>query len=562
MLTKNIRHDIRREGWKNVKRKFFLNILIMFIVSIVVNGGYQFATRSQTDINDSTVAATASLMQENMQNVDTEALESGDVEAVNEAVNKAVNDAVSESISGLAGRDTSQGNAQIINKFIMNLFGIKVPDYENISTTSANFYGGVASVFVNEITGSQSFIFGIVNGINEIAFNGRVASSIVIFIFAILSILLFVFVKNVIVVGKNRYFLEQRRYSETGPGELLFPYKNKRLKNISRVMFFRYIFQVLWNLTIVGGFIKHYEYLLIPYIMAENPETPRKDAFAISRQLMQGEKWKVFLIDFALIPWDILSYLTFSLSGLFFSDAYFECVKAEVYMRIREMKKDSLPLGLRKWLNDDMLAIDHVENTPHPSGLEVLDLPQMDIHKLKYDYMRNYSLLSLVQLFFTYSFVGWLWEVALHLATEGSFVNRGTMHGPWLPIYGCGGILIIVLLRPLREKPGLLFAGAVGLCGIVEYATAWALETFMHRKWWDYTGYFLNIHGRVCFEGLLVFGMAGMAFSYVFSPMLDDLYQRVPEKKRKIICAILVVIFLADLVWMFFSPNTGEGIST
>jgi uncharacterized membrane protein len=216
---------------------------------------------------------------------------------MNDAVNKAVNDAVNKSISGLAGRDTSQGNAQIINKFIMNLFGIQVPDHENISTTSANYYGGVASVFVNEITGSQSFIFGIVNGINEVAFNGRVASSIVIFIFAILSILLFIFVKNVIIVGKNRYFLEQRRYSETGPGELLFPYKNKRLKNISRVMFFRYIFQVLWNLTIVGGFIKHYEYLLIPYIMAENPETPRKDAFAISKQLMQGEKWKVFLID-------------------------------------------------------------------------------------------------------------------------------------------------------------------------------------------------------------------------------------------------------------------------
>ena len=30
--------------------------------------------------------------------------------------------------------------------------------------------------------------------------------------------------------------------------------------------------KLLWYLTIVGGFIKHYEYSMIPYILAENPE--------------------------------------------------------------------------------------------------------------------------------------------------------------------------------------------------------------------------------------------------------------------------------------------------
>ena len=44
----------------------------------------------------------------------------------------------------------------------------------------------------------------------------------------------------------------------------------------------------------------------------------------------------------------------------------------------------------------------------------------------------------------------------------------------------------------------------------------------MVKKWWDYTGYFLNLHGRICAEGLLVFGVGGMAFVYVIAPLIDN----------------------------------------
>ena len=543
MLTKVVRTEIRREAWKNLKRKYYLNILITFIVSIIIAGGYQFATQSNGseidikgagDITDNTLTTTANV------------LKSEDYFLIN----------------GFGGKSTNSSNAMIVQQFVRNVFGIKdVPNPDEVSYTSTDYYGGVASIFVNEMTGSQSFIFGIVNGLNQLIFKGKIANSIIIFIFSIISIFIFVFVKNVIVVGNNRYFLEQRRYHETGPGELLFPYKNKRLKNISLVMFLKYIFQLLWNLTIVGGIIKHYEYLLIPYIIAENPQTNWKDAFKISKQLMMGEKWRTFVLDVSLFPWTILSSVTYNLSSLFFSDAYVQCVKAELYMRIRNAKHEQLALGLRKWLNDDMLAIEHIEEREHPSGEEVLDIPQLHIRNIAEDYNRKYSFVSLVELFFTYSLVGWLWEVFYYIVSTGMVVNRGTMHGPWLPIYGCGGILIILLLKPLRDKPVWLFIGATTVCGVVEYTTAWALETFLHKKWWDYTGYFLNIHGRVCFEGLLVFGMAGMAFTYVFSPMLDDLYQKMGMKSRKILCAVLIILFLADLVWSVISPNTGAGIT-
>ena len=538
MLTKYVRRDIRREGLKNLKRRYYLNILIIFVVSVIINGGYHMATRRFEVPIDSTLSTAMNVVE------NTE-------------------DAAVSNNSSTMGLDSNLSNSQIFLRFILNVFDIdNPPSPESVSSKSAKYYGGVASVFVNEITGSQSFVFGIINGINEVAFKGRVANSVIIFIFSVISIFLFVFVKNVIVVGKNRYFLEQRRYHETGPGELLFPYKNKRLKNISKIMLLKYLFQLLWDLTIVGGVIKRYEYLLIPYIVAENPDIQYKDAFRISKQFMAGNKYKAFLIDFSFLPWFVLSYFTFNLSAIFFSDAYIECVRAEMYMRIRCERKDELELSLRKWLNDDMLAIDHVEESEHPSGEEVLDIPTVDIHSFRHDYMRRYSFLSLVQLFFTYSLVGWIWEMVFYLATTGQFVNRGTMHGPWLPIYGCGGMLIILLLRPFREKPEQLFAGTVIVCGGVEYFTSWILEKLFNAKWWDYTGYFLNINGRICFEGLLVFGMAGLTFTYILSPMLDDLYKKVDEKYRKIICIILMILFVADFIWSVLSANVGEGITS
>ena len=532
MIDKVARKEIRKEGFTNLKRRYYLNIIVVFMVSFIINGGYNFATRDK------------------------------ELPQKQELIN-AVDAIEHPEKAGEIAANQDLSNTDILLRITYNIFHIdEISDPETVSSTSAKYYGGVASVFVNEITGSQSFLFGILNGLNELIFKGKVASSVIIFIFSLISIFIFVFLKNVIVVGQNRYFLEQRRYHDTGAGELLFPYKNKRLKNIAFIMFIRYIFQALWDLTIIGGVIKHYEYMLIPYIIAENPEIKRKDAFLISKKLMHGNKYRTFLLDLSLLPWALLSYITFNLSGLFFSDAYFECIYAELYMRIREAKRDELPLELRELLNDDMLAIDHIEETEHPSGEEVLDLPTIDFHNFKYDYMKNYPLLSAVQLFFTYSLAGYLWEVFFYLATTGHFVNRGTMHGPWLPIYGCGGILIIYLLKPLRKKPVALFFGTVIVCGTVEYFTSWFLEKFFHAKWWDYTGYFMNLNGRVCLEGLLVFGMAGMLFTYVISPMLDDIYGKIDKKYRKIVCAILLILFVLDIIWSVMVPNAGEGITS
>ncbi len=177
-------------------------------------------------------------------------------------------------------------------------------------------------------------------------------------------------------------------------------------------------------------------------------------------------------------------------------------------------------------------------------------------------YMRHYSVVSLVVMFFVVSFIGWIWEVILHLIEDGRFVNRGVLHGPWLPIYGAGGILILLLLFKFRKNPVLEFITAIILCGIVEYFTSWYLEIVHNgKKWWDYTGYFLNLNGRICAEGLLVFGLGGIAFVYIVAPMLDNILRKISMAILVPICVALIIIFMVDKIYSNDNPNEGKGIT-
>ena len=178
------------------------------------------------------------------------------------------------------------------------------------------------------------------------------------------------------------------------------------------------------------------------------------------------------------------------------------------------------------------------------------------------NYFRRYSVWSLILMFFAFSFIGWLWEVSLHLITDGEFVNRGVLHGPWLPIYGCGGVLILVVLNRLRARPLLEFGATVVLCGCVEYFSSLYLEMAHNgQRWWDYSGYFLNLNGRICAEGLLVFGLGGLAIVYVLAPILDNQVRRIPGKALVPVSLALAAVFVGDLAYSSVHPNEGKGIT-
>lgn len=178
------------------------------------------------------------------------------------------------------------------------------------------------------------------------------------------------------------------------------------------------------------------------------------------------------------------------------------------------------------------------------------------------NYMRQYSIWSLILIFLGLSFFGWLWEVTFHLLLSGEFVNQGFLNGPWIPIYGSASVLILTLLYRLRKNPGMEFLASIFLCGLLEYMASLVLETISGGiKWWDYSEYFLNLNGRVCAEGLLVFGAGGIIVVYVLAPLADNLLHAADQKLLKLFTLVLLVLFCVDAAYSPFHPNTETGIT-
>lgn len=204
---------------------------------------------------------------------------------------------------------------------------------------------------------------------------------------------------------------------------------------------------------------------------------------------------------------------------------------------------------------------DEAEGEMYPSRLSIVPDKKKFRSLAHIHYMRHYSLLSLIVLFFIFSGFGWVWELIYYYIKQGRLINRGVLHGPWLPIYGLGGMMVLIFLYSFRKNPFVHFWMTVLVCGAFEYFGGWALEEIYHEKWWDYTGYFLNLNGRICAEGLFVFGVCGLAFIYVLAPLLDDQIRKWNKKIVIPVCAVLIAFFLADMVYSRFVPNTGSGVT-
>lgn len=147
-------------------------------------------------------------------------------------------------------------------------------------------------------------------------------------------ILLDVFIFNPLEVGCKKYYL--RNLNEPAQvGNIGYAFDNN-YKNIIKTMFFRDLFTVLWTLLfIIPGIVKSYEYQMIPYLLADNPQMTKEQAFEESKRMMQGQKWKAFVLDLSFIGWNLLSALTLGILGIFYVQPYMDATHAALYEALR-----------------------------------------------------------------------------------------------------------------------------------------------------------------------------------------------------------------------------------
>lgn len=144
-----------------------------------------------------------------------------------------------------------------------------------------------------------------------------------------------VFLRNPLLVGTKRYFLKNAE-QPADLKELGYAFQGSHYMRILAARFLADLFIFLWSLLlIIPGIIKHYQYYLVSYILADDPEMPAMDALRMSREMMKGHKWSVFVLDLSFIGWNILGVLTCGILNIFYVTPYIEATGAELYRTLK-----------------------------------------------------------------------------------------------------------------------------------------------------------------------------------------------------------------------------------
>lgn len=235
--------------------------------------------------------------------------------------------------------------------------------------------------FFDMATKDDSPKIGVINSVIRLFSSNEILRTLISLATSVLSFLMAIFVAGPLIVGEKRFFLENRTYHSTRIGRMGFLFRERHFRPILTMLIMD-IYTFLWSLTIVGGIIKTYEYEMIPYILAENPEIERKKAFKLSKQMMKGNKWRSFVIDLSFYPWIIAITLIIAVASvlitgtplkstliaeiccavfmMLFLNPYKTATKAELYIALRkEAIKNNYQFS--EELNDKYLDLDLLE---------------------------------------------------------------------------------------------------------------------------------------------------------------------------------------------------------
>lgn len=160
----------------------------------------------------------------------------------------------------------------------------------------------------------------------------------------------------------------------------------------------------------------------------------------------------------------------------------------------------------------------------------------------------GYTIPELLSLFFVYGFLGWCIEVVFCGLEEGHFINRGFLNGPICPIYGFGGVIVVLCLTPIADNILLLFIGSAILTTLLEFVTGFLLDKIFHARWWDYSDKPFNVCGYICLKFSVYWGLVCIALMKGIHPAIYDLIKHVPHFIGIIVLIFLSAVFVADVI--------------
>ena len=154
---------------------------------------------------------------------------------------------------------------------------------------------------------------------------------------------------------------------------------------------------------------------------------------------------------------------------------------------------------------------------------------------------------QMVIIFALISFGGWVYETIYCSVVEGEFTKRGFLFGPTCPIYGIGAIAEWLVLGQISNPIIVFIIGAV-LATVIEYSTGLFLERRFKKKWWDYSMFKFNLHGRICPQASAVFGAFSVTSVFVLVPTMLNILMIFSKHTVSVIAFIVVTLYFLDTV--------------
>ena len=165
--------------------------------------------------------------------------------------------------------------------------------------------------------------------------------------------------------------------------------------------------------------------------------------------------------------------------------------------------------------------------------------------------MYIYSPVQWLLFFFCYCFIGWVWESCYVSVKQKKLINRGFLHGPVLPIYGYGAIIILFATLPVKDNIILVFIfGLIGAT-ILEFFTGAVMERLFHMRYWDYSNIPLNVNGYICLYTSVGWGFFSVLMIYVIHKPVEMVVLRIPVTLAEIMALLISIAISIDTTISF-----------
>ena len=130
--------------------------------------------------------------------------------------------------------------------------------------------------------------------------------------------LLYTALGSVVQVGYAQFNLSLVDGREAQPSDLFAHFSNFKTLFCARLLLF------------LPGIIASYSYAMVSYLLAEYPDMTAREAITYSKELMYGNRWRLFCLHFSFIGWFILCALTFGIGNLWLTP-YTHAAQAAFY---------------------------------------------------------------------------------------------------------------------------------------------------------------------------------------------------------------------------------------